>query len=203
MHRVLVLRHGASTWNNEGRWQGWLDAPLTAEGEAQAAARARELAHNGINPRVIYTSDLGRARRTAEIIGAHLERPVIADDGFRERFGGEWQGHTREEIEEGWPGQRDAWRRGDLVAPPGGESDADVLARVDSAMTRALQHVGGGELIVVTHHGVLRTLSVRAGLSPKTLIPNLGGYWFAVRDGALVDAEAVGDLPDSEAPVAE
>ena len=47
VHRVLVLRHGASTWNAEGRWQGWLDAPLTAEGEEQAAARARELAHAG------------------------------------------------------------------------------------------------------------------------------------------------------------
>ena len=144
VHRVLVLRHGASTWNAEGRWQGWLDAPLTAEGEMQAAARARELAHNGVNPRVIYTSDLGRARRTAEIIGAHLERPVVPDDGLRERNGGEWQGRTGAEIEAGWPGMRDAWRRGELTAPPGGESDVAVLTRVDAALGRALEHVGAG-----------------------------------------------------------
>src|ERR1700741_2249232 len=54
VQRVLVLRHGLSAWNAEGRWQGWLDAPLTAEGEAQAAARGRELAHAGIIPRAIY-----------------------------------------------------------------------------------------------------------------------------------------------------
>jgi probable phosphoglycerate mutase len=201
--RVLVLRHGVSTWNDEGRWQGWLDAPLTAAGEAQAAARARQLAHDGINPRVIYTSDLGRARRTAEIIGAHLERPVVPDDGFRERFGGDWQGLTRDEIESGWPGQRAAWRRGELASPPGGESDDDVLTRVDAAISRALAHVGGGELIVVTHHGVLRTLSVRAGVDPGTLIPNVGGYWFAVDAGVLAAPEAIGDLPDADAPVAE
>jgi probable phosphoglycerate mutase len=198
-----VLRHGVSTWNDEGRWQGWLDAPLTAVGEAQAAARARHLAHDGINPRVVYTSDLGRARRTAEIIGAHLERPVVPDDGFRERFGGDWQGLTRDEIEAQWPGQRAAWRRGELASPPGGESDHDVLTRVDAALSRALAHVGAGELIVVTHHGVLRTLSVRAGLDPGTLIPNVGGYWFAVDTGMLTAPEAIGDLPDADAPVAE
>src|SRR5262249_26721962 len=85
MHRGLVLRHGESTWNAEGRWKGWADAPLTGEGGAQAAARARELARDGVNPRAIFTSDLARARRTAEIIGAHLERPVIPDTDLRER----------------------------------------------------------------------------------------------------------------------
>ena len=204
MHRVLVLRHGASTWNAEGRWQGWLDAPLTAEGEEQAAARARELAHNGVNPRVIYTSDLGRARRTAEIIGAHLERPVVPDDGLRERNGGEWQGRTGTEIEAGWPGMRDAWRRGELTAPPGGESDVAVLTRVDAAMGRALEHVGAGELVVVTHHGVLRTLLVRAGVDPQTLIPNLGGYWFAVAHGELTEPEPLGALAlDVDQPTGE
>jgi probable phosphoglycerate mutase len=204
VHRVLVLRHGASTWNVEGRWQGWLDAPLTRDGEVEAARRARELAHEGVNPRAVYTSDLGRARRTAEIVGAHLERPVIADTGFRERNGGEWEGRTKDEIDAHWPGMRAAWRRGELTAPPGGESDADVLARVDAAIARALEHVGAGELVIVTHHGVLRTLSVRAGIEPTKLIPNLGGYWFAVDGGRLVDPQPLGDLaPGAEAPAAE
>jgi broad specificity phosphatase PhoE len=204
VHRVLVLRHGASTWNTEGRWQGWLDAPLTAEGEEQAAQRARDLAADGTNPRAIYSSDLGRARRTAEIIGAHLERPVITDAGFRERNGGEWEGRTKDEIDEAWPGMRAAWRRGELRAPPGGETDETVLARVDDAVGRALHDVGGGELVIVTHHGVLRTLSVRAGVDPRTLIPNLGGYWFAVEHGQLVDPEPVGEpVANAEAPVAE
>jgi broad specificity phosphatase PhoE len=204
MRHVLILRHGASTWNAEGRWQGWLDSPLTAEGEAQAAARARELAHAGILPRAIYTSDLSRALRTAEILAAHLECPVLPDDGFRERHGGEWQGHTRDEIDAGWPGMRVAWRRGELTAPPGGETDAEVLERVDVALTRALAHVGNGELVVVTHHGVLRTVSVRAGIDPRVLIPNLGGYWFDEQQGRLVDPEPLAEVtPEPEEPSVE
>jgi probable phosphoglycerate mutase len=196
MHRVLVLRHGESTWNAEGRWQGWADAPLTAEGEAQAAARARELARDGVNPRVIYTSDLGRARRTAEIIGAHLERPVIPDPDLRERHGGEWQGRTKVEIDAGWPEARAAWRRGDITAPPGGEDNDAMQARLDRALARALEHVGAGELLVVTHHGVVRTLATRAGADRRGLIPNLGGYWFAVTGGELRDPEPLRPLPD-------
>jgi len=74
----------------------------------------------------------------------HLERPILPDEGFRERNGGEWQGRTGAEIEAGWPGMRAAWRRGELTAPPGGESDVTVLTRVDAALARALDHVGAG-----------------------------------------------------------
>src|SRR5262245_96164 len=126
VQRCLVIRHGQSEWNVEQRWQGWLDAPLTPLGEEQAAARGRALAPEGFRPRVIYTSDLGRAARTAEIIAAHLDVPVIPDAGFRERNGGDWQGLTGDEIEAGWPGLREAWRHGKLDRPPGGERDADL-----------------------------------------------------------------------------
>lgn len=196
--RVLILRHGESTWNVEKRWQGWLDAPLTERGEAQAAARARTLAHDGFRPRVVYCSDLGRASRTAEIIGAHVSAPVIADAGFRERNGGDWQGRTGTEIDAEWPGMRDAWRRGDLKAPPGGEDDVKVLTRFDTAMTRALAHAGTGILCVVTHHGMLRVVATRAGIDVHTLIPNLGGFWFDVVDGALMRAEPLDTLPEGD-----
>ena len=189
MQRLLLLRHGESTWNVERRWQGWLDAPLTPAGEAQAAARARTLAHESFAPRVIYTSDLKRAARTAEIIAAHVEAPVIADAGFRERHGGEWQGHTVAEIDEGWPGMRDAWRRGELTAPPGGEEDVDVLERFDAALSRALAQAGHGVVGIVTHHGMLRSVATRAGVDVHELIPNLGGFWFDVVRGQLANAE--------------
>jgi broad specificity phosphatase PhoE len=187
--RLLLLRHGESTWNAEKRWQGWLDAPLTAEGEKQAAARARALAHESFAPRVIYSSDLQRALRTAEIIAAHVESPVIADAGFRERNGGEWQGHTGAEIDERWPGMRDAWRRDELTAPPGGEEDVDVLARFDTALARVLAHAGTGIACIVTHHGMLRAVATRAGAGVHHVIPNLGGYWFDVAGGALHNPE--------------
>lgn len=199
-----MIRHGESTWNVEHRWQGWLDAPLTAFGEEQAAQRARELAHDGLLPRAVYSSDLVRARRTAEIVAAHVEAPVITEPGFRERHGGEWQGKTGREIDVTWPGLRAAWRRGELDAPPGGETDAQALARFDAALHRALAHVGDGLLMIVTHHGVLRVVATRAGADIHAVIPNLGGFWFDVDDGALAHAEPIGPLePDGDRPPVE
>ena len=165
---ACLLRHGESTWNVEHRWQGWLESPLTSRGEAQAAARARALAHDSFAPRVIYSSDLERATRTAEIIAADVESPVIPDAGFRERNGGEWQGCTGTEIDERWPGMRAAWRRGELTAPPGGEDDAEVLARFDAALAASLEHAGTGIACIVTHHGMLRqSPRVRAPMSRR------------------------------------
>ncbi|MGQ0825676.1 MAG: histidine phosphatase family protein [Actinomycetota bacterium] len=202
--RVLVLRHGTSEWNIENRWQGWLDAPLTADGATQANARGSELARAGIRPRVVYCSDLGRAVRTAEIMAARLECPVFPDMGFRERHGGDWQGLTGAEIDARWPGQRDAWRHGRLRSPPGGETDDLVLARFDTAIHRALAHTGESLLLIVTHHGILRLVATRTGIDVHTLIPNLGGYWFDVVDGALTAAEPAGALPsDDERPAVE
>ena len=184
-----MIRHGESTWNAEHRWQGWLDSPLTPTGEAQAADRARALAHESFAPRALYTSDLERAARTAEIIAAHVESPVITEPGFRERNGGEWQGLTGAEIEERWPGMRAALRRGEIAAMPGGEDDGEVLARFDAALKGVLAHVGIGVVGIVTHHGILRLVATRAGADVPTLIPNLGGYWFDIVDGALASPE--------------
>ena len=198
MQQVLIVRHGESEWNVERRWQGWIDIPLTAQGEAQAAARARHLAHEGVRPRVVYSSDLLRASRTAEIIAAHLEVPVVTDIGFRELNGGEWQGHTLDEIDEGWPGVRVRWRAGELRSPPGGEEDTAALARFDAGLWRALAHVGTGLLVIVTHHGILRIVASRAGADVHTLIPNLGGFWFNVDDGVLRDPISMDTLRDDD-----
>jgi broad specificity phosphatase PhoE len=189
VQRLLLLRHGESTWNVEHRWQGWLDPPLTPAGVGQAAARARALAHDSFAPRAIYTSDLQRAVRTAEIIAAHVESPVMTDAGFRERFGGDWQGCTGAEIDERWPGMRAKWRRGEMSAPPGGEEDTDALARFDGALTGVLAHVGTGVGCIVTHHGILRLVATRAGVDVHAVIPNVGGFWFDVVGGRLVNAE--------------
>jgi probable phosphoglycerate mutase len=195
---VLVLRHGESTWNVERRWQGWLDAPLSERGVEQAAGRARTLRRDGFRPRAIYTSDLGRAARTAEILAAHLGTPAIPEAGFRERNGGDWEGHTHAEIEAGWPGMLDAWRRGEISAPPGGETDAQTLVRFYAALTRALAHVGPALLMIVTHHGMLRAVATRAGAQVDALIPNLGGYWFDVVDGALANPAPLNSLAREE-----
>jgi probable phosphoglycerate mutase len=198
--QVLIIRHGESEWNVERRWQGWSDSPLTPEGLEQAAARGRALAHDGFRPRAIFTSTLLRASRTAEIVAAHLDVPVFAEDGLRERNGGEWEGLTGAEIDERYPGMRDAWRRGDLHAPPGGELDTHALARFDGALTRALAHVGPALFAIVTHGGILRLVAMRAGQDVPALIPNVGGFWFDVVDGRLANPVALTE-PAPEEPL--
>ena len=199
MHDLLIIRHGESEWNVEKRWQGWLDAPLTARGLQQARDRADALARSGFAPAVVHSSDLGRAQRTAEIIAGVLGVTARPHPGFRERSGGDWQGFTADEIDERWPGRREAWRRGELTTVPGGEDDAAVLARVDAAIAEVV--AGPDPAMVVTHHGVLRLVATRAGVDVRKLIPNLGGYWFAVKNVELHSPTAL-DLLDSEEPPA-
>jgi broad specificity phosphatase PhoE len=194
---MLIVRHGESEWNRAGRWQGWEDIALTPAGEAQARARGAALHAAGLRFVGVHTSDLVRAARTAQLLaealgasGAHRE-PAL-----RERFGGDWQGRTGREIDTQWPGARAAWRRGDLAGPPGGETDPQVLARVDGALARIDTTNPPGPVLVVTHHGVVRLLSNRAGVAVTELIPNLGGRWFDW-DGALRAGEA---LPVLDAP---
>jgi probable phosphoglycerate mutase len=105
--RVLLVRHGQSTWNADGRWQGQADPPLSALGEQQAreaAARLRDVD-------ALWASDLDRARRTATILGDALGLGVRVDARLRERHAGPWQGLTREQIEAEWPGHLTTNRR--------------------------------------------------------------------------------------------
>jgi broad specificity phosphatase PhoE len=182
---LLIIRHGESEWNLERRWQGWLDSQLTRLGLEQARHRAAGLA-------CVHSSDLGRARRTAEIIADALATPVRFDDGFRERSGGDFEGCTAEEIDERWPGVRDAWRRGEISCPPGGEDDDTVFARFDAALARAVE--AGVPSVIVTHGGALRLVATRAGVPVEKLIPNLCGYWFRYDGDGLTHPEPIAPL---------
>ena len=196
MQDLLIIRHGESEWNVERRWQGWLDAPLTALGEKQALERGEAIASSGFAPATIHCSDLGRARRTAEIIAEVLGSQVRPHTGLRERSAGDWGGHTADEIDERWPGMRLAWRRGELPSIPGGEDDATLITRIDAAIAEVL--TGPIPAMIVTHHGVLRLVATRAGAAIDTLIPNLGGYWFGVAGGELRNPEPITPLADAQ-----
>jgi len=181
--RVLLVRHGQSTWNADARWQGQADPPLSALGEQQALDAAR---HVGAID-ALWSSDLERARRTAELIGDHLGLDARVDARLRERHAGEWQGCTRDEIEEQWPGYLASGRR-----PPGFETDDALLDRVLSALDE-LRHLHAGDsVLVVTHGGIVRTLERHLGDEVGGLLPNLGGRW-------IVTAE-VGGRADEDAP---
>jgi len=191
--RLLLLRHGQSVWNAQGRWQGWADPPLSPLGEAQATAAGHHLA--GMDLQRVVTSDLQRARRTGELIAAALGLgSVEVDGGLRERDVGDWSGHTTAEIEERWPGQIDAWRQGRLPSPPNGEGD--MSPRVITALERLVAE--GGTWLVVTHGGVIHAVERRLGAEP-TPIYNLCGRWLEVGDGQLRPGETV-VMPEVDGP---
>jgi broad specificity phosphatase PhoE len=181
---VLCVRHGLSTWNLARRWQGRADPPLSPEGRAGAAELAAALAMTvGHGSRVrVWSSDLQRARETAEIIAAELATtPVITDARLLEADVGEWQGLTTTEIEAGWPGYLAAGRR-----PPGFEPDATLIGRVVPALEDIAATAGhdGVVPIVVAHAGVLRSVRRHSGAGDEHLA-NLGGLWFAIEPGTI------------------
>lgn len=186
---VLLLRHGQSTWNAEGRWQGHADAPLSALGEQQAHDAVEHLRAEGLT--VVVASDLERARRTAQIIAAGLGLPPpTLEPDLRERDVGVFTGLTRDEITQRWP---EAFHpeSGHVVLPPEGETDDHVLARVIPALVRLAADHQGERVLVVTHGGVVRTLERRLELRMPAAIPNVGGRWFHVDGDTITGGELV------------
>ena len=172
--RVLVVRHGQSEWNAAGRWQGQADPPLTELGLHQAAHAAQ---HVGAVDAVV-ASDLERSLTTAAIIAELIGiGPVLVDKGFRERDAGEWQGLTKAEIAEGWPGYLEDRRR-----PPAFEPDDDFQARIFAALDRVRESVPAGDVLVVAHAGVVYQAEAVLGVAFEPL-PNLGGRWVESDDG--------------------
>jgi broad specificity phosphatase PhoE len=181
--RVLLVRHGQSTWNADGRWQGQADPPLSELGERQAAQAASRLV--GVD--AVWASDLTRARRTAELVAGSLGLPVRVDARLRERHAGPWQGLTRAEIEERWPRYLAEGRR-----PDGYEPDASIVARALAALEDLAVAHCGEEVVVVTHGGVVRVLERHFGDDEQGLIPNLSGRRLSCDgDGSWVVGEQV------------
>ncbi len=174
MTSFLMVRHGESTWNVEGRWQGQADPPLTELGERQAAVAA----HAVVALDAIASSDLQRAARTAAIISAAVGvGPVLADARLRERDAGPWQGLTRDEIEAEYPGYLAERKR-----PSGFEPDESVVARALEVLAAVARERLEASVLVVTHGGIIRALE-RELHADQGLVPNLGGI-VVEHDGA-------------------
>lgn len=178
---LFLVRHGETDWNVAGRWQGQTDIPLNATGRAQAVAVAARLRPEGV--RAIASSDLCRARGTAEIVGEALGLEVsLVDEALRERAYGKWEGLTRCECEARFP---EEWARhvsDPRMPPPGGESTDALLARVVPAIQRAADRLAS-PVLLVTHGGVMRAFLVAAlgaapapAPAPPRFVPN-GGVW--------------------------
>lgn len=166
MITLYLVRHGETTYNAEGRIQGHTDAPLSALGVKQAEAVAGRLSKETFT--AIYSSDLGRASSTADIIAANHNLPVNTTPLIRESNLGVLQGLTRAEVEERYPTNLHEWRRNPLtMRPPGAETQEDVITRcADFLLNISNTHKDGDKILVVGHGGSLRGIIVAAlGLS--------------------------------------
>ncbi len=155
--RLMLVRHGKTDWNVQRRYQGGSDLSLNEVGLRQAGALAARLAGEQID--AIYASDLARAVQTAQIIAAKHSRPVIADPRLREMSFGDWEGLTFDQIRARWPQEANAWLGDSLrVAPPGGETLAQVAERVRGALDDILGKNADQTVVLVSHGGPLRVL---------------------------------------------
>ena len=155
--RLIVVRHGETAWNVDTRIQGHLDIPLNATGLWQARQLGDALAGEAIS--AIYTSDLLRARRTAQAVADATGAALVDEPGLRERAFGSFQGRTFAEVEAEHPEQARRWRQRDPdYAPDGGESLRVLRERVVDTTHRLAARHPGELVLLVTHGGVLDVL---------------------------------------------
>ena len=155
--RITAVRHGETAWNAITRLQGQLDIDLNALGRWQAERAGAALADSALQ--VIYSSDLCRAHHTAQAIARHsgIAAPDIRiHHGLRERCFGRFEGLTYAQVGELHPEEALRWKQRDPDwAPPGGESQTQVFARVNAALDQIAAQHAGEHIAIVTHGGVL------------------------------------------------
>jgi probable phosphoglycerate mutase len=156
--RLVLWRHGRTAWNIEHRFQGQTDVELDEVGVRQARAAAGLLM--ALRPRVIVSSDLQRALRTAEELAGRCGLDVDTDPRLRETNGGSWEGRRRDELMREDPQRYLGWLAGEPVRPGGdGEDRAAVGERVKSAIDDVLARTEAGRTaVVVTHGGAARAV---------------------------------------------
>lgn len=163
--RVIFIRAGETDWNRIGRWQGWVASPLNDHGCRQAQKLAYFVRNLGLS--ALYSSDLVRARQTAELLAEQLDFPVLYDERLRERHVGVWQGMTIDEMRAWYPVEFSK-----LMSEPentrieGGESRADVRARMRAAFDDIVAADPGATVGIVSHTTSLKLLLSR-------LVPDL------------------------------
>jgi len=163
---LLLVRHGETDWNADGRLQGHTDRPLSDFGRRQARQLAEELAEEKLD--AIYASDLSRARETAEIVGVLLGLGVVIDPGLREKDWGTWEGLTGVERD-----------RVEFV----GESTEAHQERMLGALRRIAERHSGGRVLVVTHGGSMRRVQTVALGMALPVVENCGRWLCVFENG--------------------
>lgn len=193
MTLLYLIRHGRTTWNEDGRMQGWADPPLDELGREQARRLAQRL--RGERFAAIYASPLQRARVTAEILAEPHAQRVRLDDRLRERNLGEWVGLTFEQARARNPDRAAGdWR---LLGPPGGEAQGVLMDRVSAAIGALVAAHREGTVAIVSHGGSLSAYLCRLlGVPPERPVsfsfPNTALALVSLR-GDSVRVLSVGD----------
>ncbi len=155
--RIYLVRHGATDLTAEDRFAGSTDVPLSEEGRQQVTALAERLRCDTLDG--IYASPMGRTMETARIIAGPHRCPLQPEPDLREIDYGRWEGRTRDEVEQEFAEEYDAWQEDPLtMAPAGGESGIQVLARALPVMRRIVQDHRHRSVLVVSHKGTNRLL---------------------------------------------
>jgi broad specificity phosphatase PhoE len=173
--RLVLLRHGRTSWNAINRAQGHADVELDDLGHAQARAAASYLA--GMRPAALWTSDLTRARQTCAYVEKATGLLAKADERLREFDVGARQGMTIAELAEAFPAEYDRWVRGEDIARVPGAEDADgVAARMLPALRECLESLTAGETGIVVTHGACLKVGLAELLGwPRSMVPSLKG----------------------------
>lgn len=155
MPLLVLVRHGQSIWNAEDRFTGWVDVPLSEQGEEEARKAGRLL--KDYDFQVAYTSALTRAQRSLDIMLEEMNAriPIIRDAALNERMYGDLQGLSKEAMRQRFGAEQvHIWRRSYDVAPPGGESLKDTAARTIPFFERCiLGDIALGKNVLVVAHG--------------------------------------------------
>jgi probable phosphoglycerate mutase len=195
--RICFVRHGETNWNIEQRLQGQMDLALNATGEAQAVAVGRRFV--GSTATALYSSDLLRARQTAQPIAEALHLPIVLLPALRERHFGRCEGMTLEEISHQYDDDARAIQchDPDYASPGGGESRRQHQVRILGCIEHLVREHAGQSIVVVTHGGALDVIYRRARQLPLEAprdypIPNAGINWIGI-DGEQWSIERWGD----------
>jgi broad specificity phosphatase PhoE len=156
--RLIVARHGRTSWNELGLFQGYADIPLDAEGERQAVGLASALAP--LNPDRIVVSDLSRARQTAAPLAGATGVPLEIDARLREVDVGRWEGLTRDEVRSRYREEYRAWMAGADLTRGGCETRSEGGRRAADAIVEHLRATGPGRLLVVVAHGLVLRVAI-------------------------------------------
>ncbi|QHA35515.1 histidine phosphatase family protein [Rossellomorea marisflavi] len=153
MVKLYITRHGETQWNREKRMQGWKDSDLTPAGEEDARALAQVLKR--VSFEAVYSSPIGRARKTAELLVD--QAPIILEEDLREIGMGDWEGRTQEEVRAADPERfHTFWNKPHVYETETGETFNQVMDRVESFLKKVQVHQG--TILVVTHSIFIKAL---------------------------------------------